>query len=233
LIQCALLDSVCRMTFILLDPSRLEEHKHACADLSGTYTADLRVFDARIGPRLSGIYCEKKDATILVPMVAVRDHDQHPLVITTMHQGNAVGTVPDSYDPSSRQGPVILQVWDPVEGVYEFKEFENFVDFNTVDPTDLGCLLNNGTEQRALLKEYCVQNSVKTFFDALKKSNGFKDGVCLTFSPAAALPWLLCQCCSLPPPISASQLLCHCCSLPPPLSASHLLCHCCFVTDAL
>jgi hypothetical protein len=166
-----------RIAFILMKPSTNSEHKLACEDQSGTYTTDLRHFDAGIGPRLSGFYCEKKDAFVFAPMLAIRDADKHTLLITAIHQGNGVGTIPDAYDPSSRHGPGILQVWDPSNDCYEFKEFENFVDFNTIDPEQLGCLLNSGHEQTQLLKEYCVADSMQTFMSALRNSHGFKDGM--------------------------------------------------------
>jgi hypothetical protein len=46
-----------------------------------------------------------------------------------------------------------------------------------MDPEQLGCLLNNGAQQKSLMKEYCVQNSIVTFMQAMKISLGFKDGV--------------------------------------------------------
>ena len=100
-------------------------------------------------------------------MLAERDVDHTVLLIEKAFQGGKVlGIPPAANDASTREGNVILQVWDPVNKFMEFKEFENFVDFNTVDPEEYGCLSNGGEAQKALLKKYEVGDSMRHFTDA-------------------------------------------------------------------
>ena len=63
-------------------------------------------------------------------------------------------------DVSTRTGPLILEVWDSTNSHIQFKEFENFVDFHSIDPDQVGCLLNGGAEQQRILKEHCVRDTV-------------------------------------------------------------------------
>lgn len=110
-------------------------------------------------------------------MVAERDCDKSPLVVIGAFQGNAINGVPDSNDVSTRQGPVLLQVWDPVQKYLVFTEFENFIDYNTLDPNGMGCLVNNGEETKRLQKKYMVLDTVVSFSQALTESASFKQGL--------------------------------------------------------
>ena len=60
-------------------------------------------------------------------------------------------------------------VWhfNELEQFVEFKEFENFVDYYTIDTDDLGCLWNGGTEQSAILSETRAVQVVQGFSDFL------------------------------------------------------------------
>lgn len=164
------------ITFNLLDPS-VEVNKAAIADTTGTFPRDTRRYHPLMGPQLSGIYSEKKDAGIFAPMCCQRDVDKREYIILNLFQTSSVGTLPERGDLTTRNDPVVVQVLDAQTEELSFFEFENFVDMFTIDPMDMGCLANGSERGRDILKRAFVREHIVTFRTACFQSAKAGDGL--------------------------------------------------------